>query len=240
MGNTRRATGASRGSRIRKAALALRKGGFVVLHDGEGRENEADIIFLASCAAPEKIRLLRRDAGGLICLATDATSARRLRLPFATDLLLASKHPVISKMCRGRMAYGDMPAFSISINHLSTFTGITDIDRAKTIREFGRLVGRKGGSSEFAREFRAVGHVFLLVSRGLAKRRGHTELSIELARMAGAAPAVVLCEMLSDSGKAASRREAMEYARKRGFPFIEGRDLAPCPKGGARAALGNR
>jgi 3,4-dihydroxy 2-butanone 4-phosphate synthase len=212
-------------TRVEKAACTLRKGGFAVLHDGDGRENESDILFLAAQATPDKIRLLRQEAGGLICLATDFASAKRLRLPFATDLLLASGHPVLSEMCKKRMAYGDMPAFSVSINHLSTFTGITDIDRAKTIREFGKLVERKGGASDFRKNFRAIGHVFLLIGRGLEERRGHTELSLKLSEIAGAAPAVVLCEMLSNSGKAASKKEAQRFARKRGIPFIEGRDL---------------
>jgi len=219
---------------IETAAQALLSGKFVVLHDGEGRENEADLLLLATHATPGKIRILRQDAGGLICLATDSLSAKRLALPFATDLLISSKHPVLSSMCKKRMAYGDMPAFSISINHLSTFTGITDTDRAKTIREFGRLVETGGGPAEFKSNFRAIGHVFLLIGRGLGERRGHTELSLHLAKIAGATPAVVLCEMLSNTGRAASRREAENYARKNGIPFIKGKDLVSWAKSGKK------
>ncbi|VVC00915.1 3,4-dihydroxy-2-butanone 4-phosphate synthase [uncultured archaeon] len=204
-----------------EALLALKKGRFAMLHDGDGRENEADLLLLAEKATPAKVRLLRKDAGGLICLATDGATAARLSLPFAADLL----PPRLAAGGRRKMPYGDQSAFSISINHMRTFTGITDNDRARTISEFGRLVKRKGGSREFTRNFRTVGHVFLLVSRGLAKRKGHTELSISLAEMAGTTPAVVLCEMLSDSGKAASREEAASYAKKHGIPFIEGKQL---------------
>jgi 3,4-dihydroxy 2-butanone 4-phosphate synthase len=123
------------------------------------------------------------------------------------------------------MKYGDKPAFTISINHLGTFTGITDNDRAMTIREFGKLIARKGGKNDFKKHFRAIGHVFLLTSRGLENRRGHTELSVALAQLGNLTPAVALCEMLSDTGKAATGREAAAYARKHGYPFIEGREI---------------
>ena len=209
-----------------KAAIAqLKKGGFVVLHDGVGRENEADMVCMAGKITPDMVRRMRKDAGGLICLAIDAKSSKRLRIPFAYDVLKAAKNPLIFNMGKMRMRYGDMPAFTISINHLSTFTGITDNDRAKTIKEFGRLVARKGGPSDFKKNFRSIGHVFLLTSRGLENRRGHTELSVELAKLSGVAPAMVLCEMLSDTGNAATREEAREYAKKKGFPFLEGKEL---------------
>ena len=128
-------------------------------------------------------------------------------------------------MARGKMKYGDKPAFTISINHLATFTGITDNDRAMTIREFGKLIAKKGNRQDFKKSFRAIGHVFLLTSRGLENRRGHTELSVALAGVAAAAPAMVLCEMLSDSGRAATDKEAEAYAKKHKMPYIEGRQI---------------
>ncbi len=205
---------------------ALKKGEFVILHDGKGRENEADMVLLGEKITPEKVRRMRKDAGGLICVSMDAAAARRLHLQFAVDMLAKDKRHPLSSMGAKRMKYGDMPAFSISINHLSTFTGITDNDRSTTIREFSKLVKRKGGVREFQNNFRAIGHVFLLVSRGLEKRRGHTELSVELAKRAGTTPVLVLCEMLSDSGKAATKVEAASYAKRNGFAFLEGWELA--------------
>ncbi|HQT45550.1 MAG TPA: 3,4-dihydroxy-2-butanone-4-phosphate synthase, partial [Candidatus Micrarchaeota archaeon] len=183
----------------------------------------------------EKVRRLRRDAGGLICLAVGGKEAKRLKLRFATDLLFESGSPVISKMAGGRMAYGDKPSFSISINHLSVFTGITDNDRAKTISEFGKLVARKGTAREFSKGFRAIGHVFLLIGSGLEKRRGHTELALELAVRAGAPQAVVVCEMLSGTGRAASRQAAIRYAGRNGFPFLDGKGLVDSFRQGKRA-----
>ncbi len=211
---------------LKQAFSALKSGEFVILHDGKGRENEADMVLLAEKATPGKVRRMRKDAGGLICVSMDSAAARRLRLPFAVDVLASDKRHPLSSMGSKRMKYGDMPAFSISINHLSTFTGITDNDRSTTIREFAKLVKKKGGVREFSKHFRAIGHVFLLVSRGLAKRRGHTELSVELALRAGASPVLVLCEMLSDSGNAATKEEAADYAKRNGFVFLEGKELA--------------
>lgn len=210
---------------VNRAAGALRKGEFVILHDGTGRENEADMVMLAGKITPAHVRKMRKEAGGLICVAMDGASAKRLRIPFAYDVLKKAENPLLFRMCKKRMGYGDYPAFTISINHLKTFTGITDNDRALTIREFGKLIAEKGGSADFKGSFRSIGHVFLLASRGIGKRRGHTELSVELARRARVPPAMVLCEMLSDSGNAATRQEAMRYAKRNGFPFLEGKDL---------------
>ncbi len=208
-----------------KAVSDLKKGKFIVIHDGKGRENEVDMVCLAEKATPAMVRQMRKDAGGLICLAIDMASANRLKIPFAIDVLKSAKNPLLFKMAKGKMKYGDMPAFTISINHLGTFTGITDNDRAMTIREFGKLIAKKGNRQDFKKSFRAIGHVFLLTSRGLENRRGHTELSVALAEFAKVSPAMVLCEMLSDSGKAATYDEAEAYAKKRGMPYIEGKQI---------------
>ena len=210
---------------LRSAISSLKKGSFIVLHDAKGREDEADLICLAEKITPRMVRRMRKDAGGLICVAMDMPSTKRLRIPFAIDVLKSAKNPLLFKMGNQKMGYGDKPAFTISINHLKTFTGIPDNDRAYTIREFSKLIARKGGPSDFKRHFRAIGHVFLLTSRGIKNRRGHTELSVELARIGGFIPAMVLCEMLSDTGRAASGKEAARYAKKNGYPFIEGKEI---------------
>jgi 3,4-dihydroxy 2-butanone 4-phosphate synthase len=206
------------------AITALKKGQFVILHDGVGRENEADMVLLADKVTPDAIRKMRKEAGGLICVSLDSETASRLHLNFAVDLLASTKNP-LADMGAKKMKYGDMPAFSVSINHLATFTGITDNDRSTTIREFAKLVKSKGGVEDFRSNFRAIGHVFLLVSRGLVHRRGHTELSVELAHRAGETPVMVLCEMLSDTGNAMTKEEAESYAKKNGFVFLEGKEL---------------
>ncbi len=201
------------------AAAQLKKGGLVVLYDGEGREGEADLVFSARFASAEKLELLRKDAGGLVCAAITKDAAHSIGLPFFTDLL--ERCGMKSVSCR-KTAYGDKPAFSIPINHRNVYTGITDDDRALTLKKLDEVV--RDRKWEFAKEFYSPGHVFLLIGSGLEKRRGHTELSLELARRAKLGGAVVLCEMLGRR-KALPKEDAEAYARRNGLPFIEGKEL---------------
>ena len=210
---------------IEKACAALRAGRPVIIFDGDEREGEADIVFHASSATPDAIAMLRCDGGGLICLATSEAIARRMGLPFAADLLRSSGNPVLRKIAISRSAYGDEPAFSITINHISNYTGVTDEDRATTARRFAEIVARNNGvRREFVSEFRAPGHLHLLIGRGIENRRGHTELALELARRAGLPPAMLLCEMMGKR-KALSKRAARKYAREHGLVFLEGRQI---------------
>jgi 3,4-dihydroxy 2-butanone 4-phosphate synthase len=201
------------------AVAQLKKGGMVVLYDGEGREGEADLVLCARFASAEKIELLRKDAGGLICAAITKTAADSIGLPFFTELL--EKGGMKSVSCK-KTAYGDRPAFSIPVNHRGVFTGITDDDRSLTLRKLDEVM--RDRRWEFAKEFYSPGHVFLLIGSGLEKRRGHTELSLELARRAKLAGAMVLCEMLG-KGKALPKDDAEAYARRNGLPFVEGKEL---------------
>jgi 3,4-dihydroxy 2-butanone 4-phosphate synthase len=211
--------------RVELAAAKLKQGGFCVIYDGDEREGEADLVFHASFAAPERIERMRRDAGGLICLSLDKAIGERLGLPFYTDILAASNLPIAKMECK-KAAYGDKPAFSIPVNHKGVYTGITDSDRALTIRSMAELVGAGVPDirERFMREFYSPGHVFLLIGRGIEKRRGHTELTLELARRAGMSGAMVLCEMLG-SGNALPKDKVKEYAKEHGLAFVEGRDF---------------
>ena len=208
-----------------KAVSELRKGSMVIVYDGDEREGEADLMLHARFSKPEAIETLRRDAGGLICLAIDAKIADRFGIPFYTDILKASGMPIASMECT-KTAYGDKPAFAIPINSKNVYTGITDNDRSLTIRSFAELVeSDAGGAKEsFYQKFYSPGHVFLLIGRGIEKRHGHTELSLELAKRAGLSGVMVLCEMLGN-GKALSKNEAKKYASKRGLVFLEGKEI---------------
>jgi len=212
---------------VEKASAALRAGGMVVIYDGDEREGEADLVVHARNTKPETIETLRKDGGGLICLAVDGEIAKRFGLPFYSDMLAASKLPVAAMECK-KTAYGDKPAFSIQINHKDVFTGITDNDRSLTIRSMARLaemdLGQEDAGAAFHSEFYAPGHVFLLIGRGIKSRRGHTELSLELARIAGLSGMTVLCEMLGE-GKALPKAEAKRYADAHGLPFVEGKEI---------------
>jgi 3,4-dihydroxy 2-butanone 4-phosphate synthase len=210
---------------IPAALAALRKGGAVVLFDDSGREAEADLLFHASAATPKKIAMLRKDAGGLVCLATSGKVAQALDLPFMADVLATSQNSAASSLAIAKTPYGDKPAFSISINSRKTYTGITDEDRARTIKEFADFIcGMEFGRKQFAKQFYSPGHVNLLISSGLKNRRGHTELSVGLALLAGMPPSVVLCEMLGE-GKALPMKKAKEYAKRKKLPFLTGKDV---------------
>jgi 3,4-dihydroxy 2-butanone 4-phosphate synthase len=199
------------------ALTSLKKGYPILLFDSSGREGEVDYVVPASAVEPETIRTMRKDCGGLICLAIGWEFAQALELPYMVDLMSLG-----GDTSRGlipeKTAYGDKPAFSLSVNHRRTFTGITDRDRSHTISEFARLKSKE----ELVENFYAPGHVHLLIAKDINKRRGHTELSIELSRRAGIAPSMVLCEMMGDDGNALSVEDAREYAKKEELMFVDG------------------
>ena len=214
---------------IEEAIAALREGKFILLYDFDDREGETDFAIRADAVTPRHIMQMRKDGGGLICTAIDPVAARRLGLPFASDLLANSG--VAEKE-------GDIPydrknhsSFSLWVNHRDTFTGITDNDRALTINAVAGQVKRSlnGGGADFHERFRTPGHCALLRAADglLSRRRGQTELSVALARMAGIVPAVTICEMLDDvSGNALSKADAKRYAHEHNLVFVEGSEVA--------------
>jgi 3,4-dihydroxy 2-butanone 4-phosphate synthase len=218
---------------LARAAEALAAGEPVLLFDAPDREGETDLILLSEHATPELVRLLRRDAGGLLCTALSFELTERLGLPYLEDLLRAGGRtsPLLSELVRHRPRYDARSAFGITVNHRTNFTGVPDNDRAATIRALGELAREAPGLSDtllrarFASEFRAPGHVPLLhaAPRLLDERKGHTELAISLARMARLSESVTVCEMLGDSGGPRSPDAAQEYARAHGWVFLEGR-----------------
>jgi 3,4-dihydroxy 2-butanone 4-phosphate synthase len=130
------------------------------------------------------------------------------------------------------------------VNHRSTFTGITDRDRAVMINAVALQVKHalNGGDTDFHRQFRTPGHVALLrAAAGLLDvRHGQTELSVALAEMAGVTPAITICEMLDDdSGNALSKEDARLYARKHGLVFVEGPEVLDQWQKRREAGLGN-
>lgn len=213
---------------IDEALNALKAGQFVLLYDFDDRERETDIIIRSDAVTPRHIMQLRRDCGGLICTAVSPKAAERLGLPFASDIFEGTGF--------GEKT-GDVPydrknhsSFSLWVNHRSTFTGITDKDRALTITGVAEQVRKSlnGGGHNFGAEFRTPGHCALLRAADglLTVRRGQTELSIAMADMAGINPTVTMCEMLdNENGLALSKEGAKAYAIEHGLVFIEGKDV---------------
>lgn len=208
---------------LQDAIRDIRKGKLIAIYDGDEREGEADLVFHAGFASPKKIESMRKDAGGLICLAVDSSIAERFALPFFSDVVSDSGHGLKTMLCK-KTAYGDKPAFSVPINYNGVYTGITDNDRSLTIKKFSELVETGESKQDLCDNFYVPGHVFLLIGSGIENRRGHTELSLEIARLAGMAGTMVLCEMLG-KGKALQKQKVKEYCRKKGIVFIEGSEI---------------
>jgi 3,4-dihydroxy 2-butanone 4-phosphate synthase len=204
------------------AALdAFRRGRPVLIHDAADREGEVDLVYPAGAVTPDAVTRLRRDAGGLVCLALSDGVAEAFDLPFRRETI---DHPLAADH---DLAYDDRSSFSLTVNHRETCTGITDNDRSLTIRRLADAA-EDPESFDVAEEFRAPGHVHLLRAAPglLADREGHTELGVALAEAADVPPAVVVCEMLSDdTGGALPPAAARAYAERNGFPYVEGAAL---------------
>lgn len=215
-----------------EAITTLKAGRLVLVHDDKGRENEIDMVIAAEHAKPHHIATMRNDAGGLVCLAIANEITTKLGLVYMHDMIagMGKVNPIFSKLTQGKEAYGDKPSFSISVNHRSAYTGVTDQDRALTISKMAEVCRSidSGGVEEFAKNFRAPGHVPILIAskRLLHDRMGHTELCVYLAKLAGIIPAVAICEMMdSITHKALSIDAAQGYAAKFNIPLIDASEL---------------
>jgi len=175
----------------------LRAGRMIILADDEDRENEGDLVMAAEWVTPEAINFMATHGRGLICLALTQEKADALQLP----LMVANTN---SKFKTN---------FTLSIEAAEgVTTGISAFDRAHTIRTAIRDDAKPS-------DLHSPGHVFPLVSRegGLLVRAGHTEASVDLARMAGLKPAGVICEIMNEDGSMARMPELKVFAKKHGL-----------------------
>jgi 3,4-dihydroxy 2-butanone 4-phosphate synthase / GTP cyclohydrolase II len=177
----------------------------VVVVDDPDRENEGDLIFAAALATPEIVAFCVRYTSGVLCTALDAATCDRLELP----LMVAA----------GDEALGTAYTVTVDVKN-GTTTGISASDRAATIRALADPATEPG---EFARP----GHVFPLRARagGVLRRAGHTEAAVDLARLAGLAPAGVLAEIVADDGEMARVPELSRFAAEYGLVMITIADL---------------
>jgi len=218
---------------IDRALDALRAGEFVLLHDSKNREDEVDMVISAAAVRPHHVATMRRDGGGLICVALHPRVADSFGIPYLTDIYREAlpRFKVLNATWPNDIPYDEHSAFSITVNHRQTFTGVTDKDRALTISELGKLGAKAADSNlieEFGRKFRSPGHVHLLRAAGglLAERRGHTELVVTLAEIAGVTPVIAICEMLdARTNRALSSQDAQEYGRRQGIEFLDGSEI---------------
>lgn len=220
--------------KIEDAIEEIRKGNFVLVYDADGREEETDFFISAEHVNAESIYKMRKDGGGLIFIMISYDTGIKLGLPYLSDVIYkcSNRWPVFKELIPNDIPYDTKSSFSLTINHRKTFTGIRDNDRALTISEFGKLVKEIDEMDNFKAQrifgerFRSPGHVpICIASKGLLNsRNGHTELGIALAEMAEIIPVMAGCEML-DFGESLKKKDAIKYAEKNGYLFLEGKEI---------------
>lgn len=192
-------------SPIEEALNELRQGHMVIVVDDERREQEGDLIIAADKITPDAINFIAQHARGLICLTITEEIRQRLELPFMPE----------------RNKLPNQAAFTVSIEAAEgVATGVSTADRACTIKA---AVNPKSKPHDIS----MPGHIFPLCARagGVFERQGHTEASIDLARLAGFQPAAVICEIMNEDGTMARLPELEKFAEKFKLKIISIQDL---------------
>jgi 3,4-dihydroxy 2-butanone 4-phosphate synthase / GTP cyclohydrolase II len=190
---------------VEEAIEAIQGGEIIIVADDESRENEGDLICAAERVTPEMVNFMAKHGRGLICVSLTGERLDELDLP-----------PMVA---RNTARLGT--SFAVTVDLIEgTTTGISASDRALTIRA---LVDRETIPDDLARP----GHIFPLgaASGGVLRRAGHTEASLDLARLAGLEPSGVLCEVMSENGEMARLPELSEVAKRFGLKLITVADL---------------
>jgi 3,4-dihydroxy 2-butanone 4-phosphate synthase/GTP cyclohydrolase II len=197
--------GAVRLDGIERAVADIAAGRPVVVVDDEDRENEGDLVVAASKVTPELMAFMIRHTSGVVCVPMEAPELDRLKLPPMTYVNEDRKHT----------------AYSVSVDARDgVSTGISAADRARTVRV---LVDSATEPYELTRP----GHVFPLraVEGGVLQRPGHTEASVDLARLAGLTPAGVIAEIVNDDGSMARLPQLRAFADEHGLALVSIADL---------------
>ena len=189
---------------IPEALAAIRNGELIVVVDEPDRENEGDLIMAAEKVTAETINFMAKYGRGLICLPTCSERLTELEL-----------YPMVASNTAQMQT-----AFTVTIDAKEVTTGISAQERAYTIRKF---IDPNAMPSDFVRP----GHIFPLEAKpgGVLRRAGHTEATVDLARMAGLYPAGVLCEILNEDGSMARVPQLMEFAAQHQLKIITVSDL---------------
>lgn len=187
-------------SSIEKAILDIKQGKVVVVVDDEHRENEGDFIMAAQMASPKSVNFMATHGKGLICAPITKERAEKLELP----MMVTSPQDSMET------------AFTVSVDAAEGIsTGISAQDRAKTLN---LLANGSAGAQDLARP----GHIFPLIAKkgGVLEREGHTEAAVDLARLAGLAPAGVICEILNEDGSCARLDDLVKVAKRHRLKII--------------------
>lgn len=194
---------------IEEAVSDIKNGKMVILVDDEDRENEGDLVIAAEYADPDIINFMVTHGRGLVCMALTKDNADQIGL-----------QPI-------RPEYNPVPqytAFTVSIDACRGITtGISAYDRSSTVK----LAISDGAKPD---DFVRPGHVFPLIARqgGVLVRAGHTEGSVDIARLAGLKPAAVICEIMNDDGDMARLPDLEKFAEKHGIRIASIADLISC------------
>lgn len=189
---------------IEEALEALKKGEVIIVVDDEDRENEGDFVALAEHATPEVVNFMATHGRGLICTPLSEDIAGRLDL-----------HPMVDHNTDSHET-----AFTVSIDHKLTKTGISAQERSFTIQA---LLNEESVPDDFQRP----GHIFPLIAKkgGVLKRAGHTEAAVDLAKACGSQGAGVICEIMNEDGTMARVPELAEIAKRHQLKMITIKDL---------------
>lgn len=189
---------------VEEAVADLRAGKIILATDDEDRENEGDMICAAEFATTENVNFMARNACGLICMPMSREYAHRLHLP-----------QMVSENTDNHCT-----AFTVSIDHVSTSTGISAVERGIT----ARACVEDGAKPE---DFRRPGHMFPLVARkwGVLQRNGHTEATVDLLRIAGLKEVGLCCEVMREDGTMMRGPELAARAKEWGLKFITIRSI---------------
>jgi len=190
---------------VEHAISEIRAGRMVILVDDEDRENEGDLAMAADLVTPDAINFMARHGRGLICLSLTEERVERLALP----MMAADNRSPRST------------AFTVSVDaRLGMTTGISARERAETVRVAVAAEARP-------EDLVTPGHIFPLRARrgGVLVRSGHTEGSVDLARLAGREPAAVICEIMRDDGEMARMPDLAAFAKEHDLPLLKIADL---------------
>lgn len=193
--------------KVEHAINAIKSGKMVIMVDEEDRENEGDLVFAAEYVTPELINFMAKEARGLICLTMAPEYVDRLKLPMMGDTTKTSP--------------SQSTAFTVSIEARDgVTTGISAADRSHTIK----VAIAEGATPD---DIVVPGHIFPLKARagGVLDRAGHTEGSVDLAKLAGLKGAGVICEIMNDDGTMARMPDLEVFAEKHDIPIIAISDM---------------
>ncbi len=184
---------------IEEAVQALRNGEIILVTDDENRENEADMICAAEFATTENVNFMATHAKGLICMPMSRELCRKLYLPQMVN----------------ENTDNHCTAFTVSIDHVNTTTGISAEERGFT----ARMVVDENAKPD---DFRRPGHMFPLTARdnGVLERDGHTEATVDLMKIAGLKECGLCCEIMRDDGTMMRTEEIQKKAEEWGLKFI--------------------